>query len=151
MRRIISIHWPESSLILTCAKKKTATTNGGGDEEKKKEMDWAHLSLRKPRQCITNTRHSLIWKLQGRRARGRPRVTRRRETEAEMASAEKTRKELELKVKEVAQDRMVLRTFVGGLWFPGSLEAKKKKSFSKLSCFHLHCTNGMSHVGVSFS
>ncbi|GFS06047.1 hypothetical protein ElyMa_004697500 [Elysia marginata] len=65
--------------------KGTATTNGGGDEKKKVEMNWAHW---KPRQCIT--RQSLVWNPQGRRARGRPRMTRRLETEAEVANAKMT-------------------------------------------------------------
>ncbi|GFR90844.1 hypothetical protein ElyMa_006160000 [Elysia marginata] len=54
---------------------------------------WIGLTSRKPRQCIT--RHRLVRNPQGCRARRRPTITWRRETDADMASAEKTWKELE--------------------------------------------------------
>ncbi|GFR64265.1 hypothetical protein ElyMa_001917500 [Elysia marginata] len=118
MRRIISIHWLE---IISNTDLRERTQQQSMEVEMRRKWRWIGHTLRKPRQCIT--RHSLVWNPQGRRARGRPIMTLRRETEAEMASAEKTWKELE----EVSQDWMVWRTFVGGLCFPGSLEAKKKK------------------------
>ncbi|GFS27786.1 hypothetical protein ElyMa_005304100 [Elysia marginata] len=89
-------HTGRKSPVKPLVGKNTATTNGGGDEEKKVEMDWAHF--KETRQCIT--RHILVWNPQGCRARGRPRMTWRRETEAEMSSAEKTWRELE----EMSQD-----------------------------------------------
>ncbi|GFR64328.1 hypothetical protein ElyMa_001919900 [Elysia marginata] len=57
-------------------------------EMRRRKWRWIRHMLMKPSQCIT--RRSLVWNPQGRRARGRPRMTWRRETEAEMASAQKT-------------------------------------------------------------
>ncbi|GFR73489.1 hypothetical protein ElyMa_000406500 [Elysia marginata] len=83
------------------------------DVEMRRRKGSGH-TLRKPRQCIT--RHSLVQNPRDRRARGRPRMKWRREKESEMASAEKTWKELE----EISKDRWVWRNFVGVLCFQGS-------------------------------
>ncbi|GFS07019.1 hypothetical protein ElyMa_002979000 [Elysia marginata] len=111
MRSIISIHWPK--IISNTDLCERTQQQPMEVEMKRRKWRWIGHTW-KPRQCIT--RHGLVRNPQGRRARERPRMTRKRETEAEIASALKTWKEL----KEVAQDRMVWRTFCGGPCFPGS-------------------------------
>ncbi|GFR79018.1 hypothetical protein ElyMa_000545200 [Elysia marginata] len=112
MRRITSIYWPD--FINSTDLWERRQQQPMEVKIRKRKWRWIGQSLTKPGQCIT--RHSLVWNPQGRRGRGMPRMTRGRETEADMASAEKTWKELE----KIAQDRMVSRTFVGGLCFAGS-------------------------------
>ncbi|GFS04661.1 hypothetical protein ElyMa_001181700 [Elysia marginata] len=64
-------------------------------------------------------------------------MTWRRETGAEMASAQKTKEELE----EIAQDMMVCRTFVGGLCFPGSEEEKEYSNLGQACLFQRSSTS----------
>ncbi|GFR86380.1 hypothetical protein ElyMa_000718900 [Elysia marginata] len=92
-----------------------------------RERRWiGQHTLRKPGHWIT--KNSLVWNPQGRRARGRSRMTWERETEAEVATAEETWKELEEK------NRMVWRIFVGGLCFRRLIEGYfyKPNSTSKV-------------------
>ncbi|GFS00158.1 hypothetical protein ElyMa_004547300 [Elysia marginata] len=90
-RRIISVYWPE--IIINTDLWERTQQQPIDVETRRRKWRWIEHTLRKPRQCIRG--RSLVWSPQGRRARGRPRTTRRRETEAEMASEEKTWKELE--------------------------------------------------------
>ncbi|GFS04438.1 hypothetical protein ElyMa_004656500 [Elysia marginata] len=110
--RSISIHWQE--IISNIDLWERTQQQPMEVKISRRKWRWIGHTLRKSRQCIT--RHNLAWNPQGCRVRGRPRMTWRRDTEAEMASAEKTWKE----PKEIPQTRMVSRTFVGGLCFPGS-------------------------------
>ncbi|GFR62044.1 hypothetical protein ElyMa_000120400 [Elysia marginata] len=91
VRRIISTHWSE--IISNTDLWERAQQQPVEEEIGRRKWRWIGHTLRKPKQCVT--RHSLVWNPQGRRVRRRPRMTWRRETEVEMASAEKTWKELE--------------------------------------------------------
>ncbi|GFS16095.1 LINE-1 reverse transcriptase-like protein [Elysia marginata] len=86
MRPILSIRWPE--IISNTNLWERTQQQPMEVETRRRKWRWIGHTLRKPRQYIT--RHSLVWNPQGRRTRGRPKMTWRRETEAEMASAEKT-------------------------------------------------------------
>ncbi|GFS07728.1 zinc finger BED domain-containing protein 1 [Elysia marginata] len=85
------LHWPEILSISITEFLERTQQQPMEVEMRRRKWRWIGHTLsltRKQRQCIT--RHSLVWNPQGRRARGRPRMTWGRETEAEMASAEKT-------------------------------------------------------------
>ncbi|KAK3795190.1 hypothetical protein RRG08_056253 [Elysia crispata] len=70
---------------------------------------WVGHTLRKP-GCST-TRRALTWNPQGKRKRGRPRNTWRRDLEADTKRLGHTWKQLE----SLAGDRDAWRTLVGGL------------------------------------
>ncbi|VDP53569.1 unnamed protein product [Schistosoma margrebowiei] len=79
------------------------------EEIRKKRWKWIGHTLRKAYNCVT--RQALTWNPQGRRRRGRPKNTLRREIEIDMKKMNKNWMELE---KE-AQDRVSWRMMVGGL------------------------------------
>ena len=70
--------------------------------------------MRQPRKNLA--RHSLRWNPQGKRSKGRPRTTWRRELEAEMNREKKRWNDLEV----LAGDRVEWRVFVDGLCSTGS-------------------------------
>ena len=85
-----------------------------GIELRKRKWRWIGHTLRRPKDSLT--RHGLLWNPQGSRARGRPRMTWRREVETEMKAARKSWCDLE----KMAQDRGEWRAFVDGLCSTGS-------------------------------
>jgi hypothetical protein len=107
LRRILRIHWPEK-ISNTELWQRTNQTPAEG-ELKKRRWRWIGHTLRKPRNSIT--RQGLTWNPQGKRKRGRPRNTWRRDLEAEARKMGFTWKELEKR----AQDRRWWRTAVDGL------------------------------------
>ena len=81
LRRILSVHWPETIRNRELWQK----TNQDPVEENivRKRWGWIGHTLRKPPGNIT--RQSLKWNPQGKRKRGRPRNTWRRDLESDMA------------------------------------------------------------------
>ena len=77
---------------------------------KRREWRWLGHTLRKPANNVT--RRGLRWTPQGKRKRGRPKITWRRSTETELMVAGLTWGQLERK----AQDRRGWRTLVDGLY-----------------------------------
>ena len=107
LRRILGVHWPEkiSNLNLWQQTRQKPVEQ----EILQRRWRWIGHTLRKP--TSSTTRHALIWNPQGKRKRGRPRNTWRRDLEADT-------KELSLtwgRLERLAQDRDAWRTLVGGL------------------------------------
>ena len=107
LRRILGVHWPEkiSNLNLWQQTRQKPVEQ----EILQRRWRWIGHTLRKP--TSSTTRHALIWNPQGKRKRGRPRNTWRRDLEADT-------KELGLtwgRLERLAQDRDAWRTLVGGL------------------------------------
>ena len=84
------------------------------DEIRRRRWGWIGHTLRKPASSIT--RQALSWNPQGKRKRGRPRNTWRRDLEADSKKMGHTWNQLE----RAAQDRGLWRTVVGGLCSMGS-------------------------------
>ncbi|VDO57959.1 unnamed protein product [Schistosoma margrebowiei] len=78
-------------------------------EIRKRRWKWIGHALRKSPNCIT--RQALTWSPEGRRKRGRPKNTLRREIKADMERMNKKWKELE----RIVQDRVGWRMLVRGL------------------------------------
>ena len=107
LRRIINIHWPETisnKNLLERTKQEPIEY-----EVTRRKWRWIGHTLRKSGQSVT--RESLQWNPQGQRKRGRPRMTWRRETDAEMRKTGRTWHELE----GIAEDRRSWKVFVDGL------------------------------------
>ncbi|CAH8589616.1 unnamed protein product [Schistosoma haematobium] len=107
LRKILNIHWPDTiSNSLRWEK-----TNQLPDEEeiRKRRWKWIGHTLRKSSNCIT--RQALTWNPEGKRKRGRPKNTLRREIEADMKRMNNNWKEL----GRIAQDRVEQRMLVNGL------------------------------------
>ena len=107
LRRILGIHWPDriSNLQLWQRTKQKPVEQ----EILQRRWRWIGHTLRKP--ASSTTRHALNWNPQGKRKRGRPRNTWRRDVEADT-------KEFGLtwgKLERLAQDRDAWRSLVGGL------------------------------------
>lgn len=105
LRRILNIYWPNtiSNEDLWIKTKQEPIEI----QIKRRKWKWIGHTLRKPTQTIT--RQAISWNPQGKRKRGRPKNTWRRELEKELAGHNwKT-------VEKTAQDRIEWRRFVGGL------------------------------------
>ncbi|VDP30661.1 unnamed protein product [Schistosoma margrebowiei] len=116
LRKILQICWPDTISINVLWER---TNQIPVEEEiKKKRSKWIGHTLRKAPNCVT--RQALIWNPQGRRRRGRPKNTLRREMEMDMRIMNKNWIELERK----AQDRVGWRMLVGSLC---SIESNRRK------------------------
>ncbi|VDO69812.1 unnamed protein product [Schistosoma margrebowiei] len=98
LRKILNIHWPDTisnSLLWE-------RTNQLPAEEETRKRQWKLIghTLGNSSNCIT--RPALTWNLEGKRERGRPKNTLRREIEADMKKVNNNWKEL----KRTAQDRV---------------------------------------------
>ena len=107
LRRLCNIRWPDKITNEELWKKTKETPVI--QEIRKRKWRWIGHTLRKPRNTIT--RQSLQWNPQGKRKRGRPRNTWRRDSLAEMERRGYGWQELE----RVAQDRSKWRAVVSGL------------------------------------
>ena len=107
LRRILQIRWPDK---ISNTELWSRTDQQAADTEiMKKRWRWLGHTLRKPATNIT--RQSLTWNPQGKRKRGRPRNSWRRDLEAEMKKIGHSWGQLE----RLAQDRDDWRALVGGL------------------------------------
>jgi hypothetical protein len=79
------------------------------EEIRRRRLGWLGHTLRKPRSNIT--RQALTWTPQGKRKRGRPRNTWRRDLESDVKLTGQTWGQLEL----IATNRQRWRTIVDGL------------------------------------
>ncbi|CAI2734940.1 unnamed protein product [Schistosoma spindalis] len=115
-RKILQIRWPDTiSNNLLWERTNQIPVE---EEIRKKCWKWIGQTLRKAPNCVT--RQALTWNPQGRRRRGRPKNTLRREMEIGMRKMNKNWMELEKK----AQDRVGWRMLVGGLCSIGSNRRK---------------------------
>ena len=107
LRKILKIHWPD----IISNQELWRRTNQQPIEVEilQRRWRWIGHTLRKAKPNIT--RESLSWNPQGRRKRGRPRNSRRRDVEAEMRKMGRTWGQLEA----LAQDRPAWRRLVDGL------------------------------------
>ena len=107
LRRILRIHWPDkisNQELWQRTKQKPIE-----EEILQKRWRWIGHTLRKP--APNTTKQALKWNPQGKRKRGRPRNTWRRELEADIKRIGHEWKILE----KLAQDRDAWRSLVGGL------------------------------------
>ncbi|VDP19862.1 unnamed protein product [Schistosoma margrebowiei] len=90
LRKIFNTHW----LDTTSNSLLWERTNQLPDEEeiRKRRWKWIGHTLRKSSNCMT--RQALTWNLEGRRKRGRPKITLRRIIEADMERMNRNWKEL---------------------------------------------------------
>ncbi|VDO89332.1 unnamed protein product [Schistosoma margrebowiei] len=105
--KILNIHWPDTisnSLLWERTNQLPAK-----EEIRKRRWKWIGHTLRKSSNCIT--RQALNCNPEGKRKRGRPNNTVRREIEADMERMNNNWKELE----RIAQDRVGCRMLVSGL------------------------------------
>ena len=107
LRRILRIHWPDT--ISNEDLWRRTNQQPIENEIKKRRWRWIGHTLRKPQSSIT--RHCLTWTPQGKRKRGRPRNTWKRDLEADTKQMRMTWRELET----AAQDRREWRIMVDGL------------------------------------
>ena len=106
LRRILRIRWPDTISNVQLWQK---TGQLAADEEiRKRRWGWIGHTLRRPPTNIT--RQALRWNPQGKRKRGRPRSTWRRDLEAETTKMGYTWSQVE----KMAQDRRFWRALVGG-------------------------------------
>ena len=112
LRRILRIRWPD--IISNVELWQRTNQLPAEDEIRKRRWGWIGHTLRKP--ASNTTRQALKWNPQGKRKRGRPRNTWRRDLDADMRKMGKTWVQLE----RTAQDRVLWRTIVGGLCSRGS-------------------------------
>ena len=108
LRRILRIFWPERI-------RNEELWNRAGQRPIREEITqrrwrWLGHTLRKPRNSIT--RQSLQWNPQGKRSRGRPRTTWRRNLEEEMKASGHSWRD----ITRMAQDRREWGTVVRGLY-----------------------------------
>ena len=107
LRRILKIRWPDTISnkdLWHRTKQKPVEI-----EISQRRWRWIGHTLRKP--PTSTTRHVLRWNPQGRRSRGRPRNTWRRDLETDMRKSGQTWHQLET----LARDRDGWRNFVSGL------------------------------------
>jgi hypothetical protein len=107
LRKILRIYWPNTISNIDLWHKTNQLPVE--DEIRKRRWRWIGHTLRKPPSNIT--RQALRWNPQGKRKRGRPRNTWRREMEADIKRMGHTWNQLEKR----AEDRGAWRTLVGGL------------------------------------
>ena len=107
LRRILQIRWPDT----ISNKDLWHRTNQKPAEVEIRQRRWRWIghTLRKP--ATSTTRHVLRWNPQGKRSRGRPRNTWRRDLEADVKKTGHTWHQLEI----LARDRDGWRSLVGGL------------------------------------
>ena len=103
LRRILKIHWPNT---ISNADLWERTNQVPAEEEIRRRWRWIGHTLRKPSTNIT--RQALTWNPLGKRKRGRPKNTWRRDLEADAKQTGCTWRELE----RIAQDRGRWRTVV---------------------------------------
>ena len=107
LRRILHVHWPNT---ISNAELWQRTNQLPVDQELlQRRWRWVGHTLRKP--TTNTTRQALTWNPQGKRKKGRPRNTWRRDLEADMKKMGKTWQQLE----RTAQDRDAWKGLVGGL------------------------------------
>ncbi|CAH8469006.1 unnamed protein product [Schistosoma turkestanicum] len=107
LRKILRIRWPDT---ISNNELWERTSQIPVEEEiRKKRWKWIGHTLRKAPNCVT--RQALTWNPQGKRKRGRPKNTLRREIEKYMRGMNKHWTELERE----AQDRVGWRKLVSGL------------------------------------
>ena len=107
LRRILGIHWPDKISNL----KLWERTGQKPVEQEILQRRWRWIGHTIRKSASNTTRQALNWNPQGKRKRGRPKNTWRRDVEADI-------KELGLnwgKLERLAQDRDAWRTLVGGL------------------------------------
>ena len=112
LRQILNIHWPD-----TISNKALHTRTRQQPMElelRRRRWRWIGHTMRQPKDNIA--RKSLNWNPQGKRPRGRPPMTWKRQAEAELKQTGKTWQDLE----RVANDRRVWKDFVDGLCSTGS-------------------------------
>jgi len=107
LKRILCIHWPE--VISNVELWQRTNQLPAGEEIRRRRWRWIGHTIRKPSTNIT--RQALKWNPQGKRKRGRPRNTWRRDLNADMKRMGKSWQELE----RAAQDRRLWRAVVDGL------------------------------------
>ena len=107
LRRILKIRWPET--IRNEELWERTRQRPVDIEIKQRRWRWIGHTLRKP--PTNTTRQALKWNPQGKRKRGRPRNSWRRDLESEVISMGRTWEQLE----RLAQDREAWRILVGGL------------------------------------
>uniref|UniRef100_A0AAV2LFI9 Rho-GAP domain-containing protein n=1 Tax=Knipowitschia caucasica TaxID=637954 RepID=A0AAV2LFI9_KNICA len=108
LRKILKIRWPEK---ISNEELWTKTNQQPVDEAiLQRRWRWIGHTLRKSASSIT--RQSLTWNPQGKRKRGRPRNTWRRDLDADVKQMGKTWGQLE----RLAQNRDAWRKLVGGLY-----------------------------------
>ena len=107
LRKILRIHWPET--ISNADLWQRTKQLPAEDEIKRRRWRWIGHTLRKPPSNIT--RQALTWNPQGKRKRGRPKNSWRRDLEADTRQMGHTWRELET----MAQDRSRWRATVDGL------------------------------------
>jgi hypothetical protein len=112
LRKILGIKWPE--IISNKDLLQQTQQLPIEDEIRRRKRGWIGHTLRKPATNIT--RQALKWNPQGKRKRGRPRNTWRRDLAAEIKMMGKTWNQLEA----AAQDRGGWRAIVGGPCFSRS-------------------------------
>ena len=83
-------------------------------ELRRRRWRWLGHTLRRPRENIT--RQALSWNPQGKRGRGRPKNTWRRELETEIKKTKKSWKDLE----KIALDRRAWKNMIADLCLPGA-------------------------------
>ena len=110
LRRILKIKWFDRVRNKEIWERTCQTSID--QEITKRKWKWIGHTLRKPPKSIT--RAALTWNPQGKRKRGRPRVSWRRDLTEEHIKFGKTWKEVE----KLAGDRRGWRGFVGGLCPP---------------------------------
>ncbi|KAK3757375.1 hypothetical protein RRG08_058232 [Elysia crispata] len=123
LRRILRIFWPERI-------RNEELWNRAGQRPIREEITqrrwrWLGHTLRKPRNSIT--RQSLQWNPQGKRSRGRPRTTWRRNLEEEMKASGHSWRD----IIRMAQDRRGWGTVVRGLYPLQGLGSSTAKWWSK--------------------
>ena len=108
LRRILKIYWP---ITISNEELWRKTKQAGIDMEiRKRKWRWIGHTLRKPKTHITH--QALRWNPQGKRKRGRPKSTWRRELDTEVERIGHSWKEVEA----IAQDRGRWKALVDGLY-----------------------------------
>ncbi|KAK7093635.1 hypothetical protein V1264_007344 [Littorina saxatilis] len=109
LRRILNIRWTDR--VRNEDLWQRADQKPAAQQILRRKWGWIGHTLRKPASSIT--RQPLKWNPQGKRKRGRPRNSWRRDTEAEINRQGKTW------IERAAQDRVGWRIVVDGLCSPG--------------------------------
>ena len=104
LRRILRIFWPQKitnqDLLIKCKQEEISILIS------RRRWRWIGHVLRKSPEELTNT--AMFWTPEGKRRRGRPKITWRRTVESEMANFQHTWGSL----KKMAQNRQMWRNFV---------------------------------------
>ena len=116
LRRIFNIRWPEK--ISNEDLWRRAGQEPVDYHIRRRKWGWIGHTLRKPTSSLT--RQALTWNPQGKRKRGRPRNSWRRDTEADLASQNTTW----TAAARAAQNRVRWRIVVDGLCSPGGQRPK---------------------------